>query len=99
MDIIIIIILGFLLLILVLILRKPQTAFIDRFMEKGRHVQPLLKEKSAGLKYHHLHQALRNDKAALKKLEQLNKSFIDGAITVEAYNQALDEWETECIKH
>lgn len=98
MGIIVLIIFGFLLLAFVLIFSPRHTDSVQRMMRQNQNVKPLFKEKSALIKYRALHDALENNPALLKKLEQLEHNFKDKLIDLEVYYDALEELSAKHIK-
>lgn len=90
MDIIVLIAFGILLLGAVLIFRKPHQQQIDLFIENSHGVQPLLKEKSAQIKYHTLHEHLQSHADALTQLEKLKEDYDDKHIDIQEYEDSLD---------
>ncbi|QKJ28489.1 hypothetical protein HQ865_01505 [Mucilaginibacter mali] len=68
-------------------------------MKQNQGVVPLFKERSASIKYHNLHNALKNTPTALQTLEQLHQDFKDKLIDLEVYYDALEEMSAQYLKH
>lgn len=93
MDIIVLIIFGFLLLAFVLIFSPRHADSVQRMMRQNHNVKPLFKEKSALIKYRALHDALKDNPSLLKRLEKLEHNFKDKLIDLEVYYDALEQIE------
>lgn len=90
MTIIALVIFGFFILIFVLIFRGRHDESVTRMMKQNHSVQPLFKERSAGMKYQELHETLKNDTDALHQLEELHTQYKDKHISVDDYHDALE---------
>lgn len=99
MGIIVLIIFGFLLVAFAFIFSPRHRDSVDRMMEQNQNVKPLFKERSAGIKYTALHNALKDNPTELKALERLNRDFKDNLIDLEVYYDALEELSAQYLKH
>ena len=99
MSVIVLTIFGFLIAVFMLFWFTRHLKSAQLLMEQNRGVQPLMKQKSAQLKYQSLLHNLRNDPDALLLLQQLHANYKNGAIDVDTFHAALDEMERESVSH
>jgi len=91
MDIIALILFGFLLLGFILAFRGRHKNGFERLMQANKDVAPLFKERSAKIKYDALFASFKNNPSALKVLENLQIDFLEKKISIDDYNEKLDE--------
>jgi len=98
MDVIALTIFGFFILGFVLYWRFQHKGKVESFLESNQDVMPLFREKSAKIKYEILHDALKNNEAALTRLENLRHDFMESRIDAENYEARLSEMQEQYIK-
>jgi|SRR5476651_2854441 len=99
MDIIALILFGFLLLIFILAFRHRHHKGYERMMKDNNNVVPLLKERSAQIKYNTLYNGLQSNPQALQNLEQLHTDVLNNLIGIDEYSKKLDEMTEQYLKH
>jgi putative SOS response-associated peptidase YedK len=99
MDIIALTVLGFAIAFFMLYWFNRHLKSSAMLMQNNKDVQPLFKQKSAGLKYKSLQQWLKGNTAELEKLEQLHQQYNDEVINIDAYHDALTDMEQQHITH
>jgi len=91
MDIIALILFGFLLLAFILAFRRRHKTGFERIMQGNKNVPSLFKERSAQIKYEALFDSFKNNQDALNALESLKTDFLKKQISIDDYNEQLDE--------
>jgi len=91
MDIIALILFGFLLLAFILAFRGRHKTGFERMMQSNKNVPPLFKERSAQMKYDQLFDSFKDNPDALGALENLKIGFLERQISIDDYNKKLDE--------
>lgn len=98
MNIIALVIFGFVLLGFVWLFRKKNNREVKMILKQNRNVQPLLQQRSVKNKYQVLLEQFTNNPDAKNALLKVRKDLDDDAIPLEVYYQELERLDELFMK-